>query len=826
MECEYVGVLPNPGRALSQLFTYRLPASLRAAVRLGSQVLVPFGARTVVGVVLARHGHPDREGIREVEAVLEGAPALPEDAVLLAQWMAGYYLCELGEAIRPFLPYGLVHRFARRYRATGKPLPPRLFADPDEETLLRAFESSPDRSLAALQRRLPADRLSRALTALVAQGVVAERAVVLPPEAGAKKVRVVEVAATPEEVAQYLEQHGRRAPARAACLRAAQAGGPLPSAALARKAGVSIAAVQGLVKQGLLAYRWQVVRRVPWAEAGAAPSAPPVLTPEQSEAVGAISSALRAARFEPFLLYGVTASGKTEVFLHAIAEAMAQGRQSLVLMPEISLTAQAIGIYRARFGDRVAILHSALSAGERWDEGERIRSGEAMVVIGARSALFAPVRSLGLIVIDEEHESSYKQEQAPRYHAREAALERGRLNSCPVVLASATPAVESFYQAGAGGLRLLRLPARVEARPLPAVRVVDLRGAARLPAIFSNPLRQGIAGRLQAQEQVILFLNRRGYATFLICPACGHSLRCADCGIAFTYYRDDRSLRCHHCGLARGAPETCPNCGGREISFSGFGTERVEAELARLFPQARAGRLDRDTTAAKGAHVRIVGRFREAETNVLIGTQMVAKGFDFPDVTLVGVISADTALNLPDFRAGERTFQLLTQVAGRSGRGEKAGQVVVQTYRPDHYAIVAAAAQDYEAFYRQEIAMREELGYPPFSQVANIVVSASTEAEAERRAGTLAEAIRAQLPGLGTAKGGRKEERKGGTAAVPDVLGPAPAPLARLRGRYRWHLLVRAPHGVLQPLLRAALAAAPAWAKSGAIVDVDPASLM
>jgi primosomal protein N' (replication factor Y) len=509
------------------------------------------------------------------------------------------------------------------------------------------------------------------------------------------------------------------------------------------------------------------------------------------------------------LLYGVTASGKTEVFLHAIAEVMAQGRQAIVLMPEISLTAQAIGIYRARFGDRVAILHSALSTGERWDECARVSSGEAAVIIGARSALFAPTRALGLIVIDEEHETSYKQEQAPRYHARDVALKRGELNSCPVVLASATPAVESFYLAEAGRHRLLRLPTRVEDRPMPSVRVVDLRGAARHPAIFSGPLRQGIAERLQAGEQAILFLNRRGYATFLLCPACGHSVRCADCGVALTFYQQDNRIRCHHCGLSLHAPDTCAKCGGRQFSFSGFGTERVESELMRLFPQARPGRMDRDTTAGKGAHLRIVSSFREAETNILIGTQMVAKGFDFPGVTLVGVISADTALNLPDFRAGERTFQLLTQVAGRSGRGEKEGEVVVQTYQPEHYAVLAAAEQDYEAFYRQEIEMRRELGYPPFSQLANLVFTSESKLEAESRAAAVAQLITASDP-----------------AGEVAVLGPAPAPLERLRGRYRWHLLVRGPEGIVQPTLRAALAAAPEWPQGSMVVDVDPVSLM
>jgi primosomal protein N' (replication factor Y) len=377
-----------------------------------------------------------------------------------------------------------------------------------------------------------------------------------------------------------------------------------------------------------------------------------------------------------------------------------------------------------------------------------------------------------------------------------------------VVLASATPALESFYAAEMGRHHLLRLPTRVEERPLPSVRVVDSRKARPGPAILSAPLRQAIASRLRLGEQVILFLNRRGYATFLLCPACGEAVRCPDCGVSLTYHRGEQQVRCHHCGLARRAPSVCPRCGGHNIRFSGFGTERVEKELAAIFPQAASGRLDRDTTARRGSHVRIVGRFRAAETSILIGTQMVAKGFDFPGVTLVGVISADTALNLPDFRAAERTFQLLTQVSGRSGRGEKEGEVVIQTFRPDHYSVAAAARQDYEEFYRQEIETRRELNYPPFSQLANLVVSGEDEGEVQRRAEKLAEEIRARA------------------AEGLEVLGPAAAPIARLRGKHRWHLLVRARPGELSPRLRAALAGLGDWAATGVTVDVDPVSLM
>jgi len=814
---QYVDVLPDPGRALSQLFTYRLPEHL-GPIPLGAQVLVPFGPRTVVGVVMGLRSDTTLAEVKEVEAVLEDAPALSVEMISLARWIADYYLCELGEALRPFLPQGTTYRIARFFHLTGQTLPASLRAHPDAGPVIRQLEGSRGEvSLGALRSRFSASRVSRALRLLKSHQLLGERAALRHPEARPRQVRMVELAVPADEVARYCEQRARRAPARAAALHTAAESGPLTPSELAARANVSLSAVQGLVRQGLLRAVSRPVRRVPWGEAVAEEAAPVLLTVEQAAAVEVIGEAAAAGRAASFLLYGVTASGKTEVFLRVIEQVLEQGRQAIVLMPEISLTAQAVGIYRARFGDQVGVLHSALSVGERWDEWQRIRAGQARVIIGARSALFAPTPSLGLIVVDEEHETSYKQEQAPRYHSRDLALKRGELARCPVVLASATPSLESFYAVECGRHHLLRLPTRVEERPLPRVEVVDIRSAGPRTTILSTPLRQAIGSRLEAGEQVILFLNRRGFATFLLCPACGEAVRCPDCRVSLTYHRQQRQVRCHHCGLAEKAPTVCIRCGGRNIRFSGFGTERVESELASVFPRARAVRLDRDTTARKGAHVRIVGQFRTAAADILIGTQMVAKGFDFPGVTLVGVVSADTSLNLPDFRAAERTFQLLTQVSGRSGRGEKEGEVVVQTFRPDHYSVSAAAQQDYEAFYRREIAVRQELDYPPFTQLANLVVSAEQEQQARERAEWLAERIRQLI--------GRPCPQVIGAGRL-DVLGPAPAPIPKLRGKHRWHLVVRAPRGELQGVLRKALSGAGDWAGASVAVDVDPTSLM
>jgi primosomal protein N' (replication factor Y) len=805
----YAQVLPNPGRPLGQLFTYRVPEHLQDAVRVGSQVLVPFGSRTVVGLVGALSEKTDRQDLRDIESVLADVPVLSAESLALAEWIADYYICELGEALRPFLPEGMTYRISRKFRLTGDPIALEVLEHPDAGPVVEHLQSAErEVSIGALRRLLAANRLQRALRLLKSRRLVEERSMILPPRARERQVRMIEVAVPVEEAARYCKARADRAPARVAALRVALGSGCLPAGELARRASVSAAAIRGLVEDGMVRPHWIPVRRRPWTEAADESKGPAALTPEQAAAVAAVNSAVDSGEHSSFLLYGVTASGKTEVYLRVIERVLAAGRQAIVLVPEISLTAQAISIYRGRFGDQVALVHSALSLGERWDEWQRIRSGEAGVVLGARSAVFAATPKLGLIVVDEEHETSYKQEQAPRYHAREVALKRGELARCPVLLASATPALETFHDAERGRHTLLRLPERVDSRPLPAVRVVDMRGSEGRQAILSSAVRQALAARLREGEQVILFLNRRGFATFLLCPVCGQAVRCDECGVALKYHREAREVRCHHCGVSRSAPDICAKCGSHQIRFSGFGTERVERELRRIMPAARIGRMDRDTTARKGAHLRIVGQFRSAETNVLIGTQMVAKGFDFPGVTLVGVISADTSLNLPDFRAAERTFQLLEQVSGRAGRGEKEGEVIIQTYRPDDDSIGAAAAHDYESFYRGELENRRELNYPPLSQLVNVIVTSEQEDTAAQRAGALADALRAA--------GGDRVQ----------ILGPAAAPLARLRGRYRWHVIVKGPRGHVQAVVREALGGVGALAAATLSVDVDPVSLM
>ncbi len=509
------------------------------------------------------------------------------------------------------------------------------------------------------------------------------------------------------------------------------------------------------------------------------PTTPFVLTAQQQKAVEAILQAITRRRHEVFLLHGVTGSGKTEVYLQVIQEVLAQGKTSIVLVPEISLTPQAIERFKGRFGETtVAVLHSGLLESQRLKEWHRIRSGEAQVVVGARSAIFAPVKSLGLVAIDEEHETSYKQQDAPRYHAREVALHRAEQANAPLILGSATPSLESFYLASRRQYHLLELRERIERVPLPEVKVVDMRqevGRGPRGRIFSRALEEAIAETLNHRQQAILFLNRRGFSTFIQCRKCGQVLRCKACQVTLTYHMASRKLICHYCRACVDVPEVCPNCQSEYVRFQGIGTERVESELARIFPQATIARMDTDATRTRGSHAKILEDFREHKIDFLVGTQMVAKGLDFPRVTLVGVISADTALNLPDFRSAERTFQLLTQVAGRAGRGNLPGRVIVQTYAPYHEAIQAARLHDYQAFYRKEIEVRRQLRLPPFTRLVQLIIRSPKEGKAFEYAQQIADGCRKDLP------------------SEVETLGPSPAVIHRLRRQYRWQVLLKAP---------------------------------
>ena len=535
------------------------------------------------------------------------------------------------------------------------------------------------------------------------------------------------------------------------------------------------------------------------------------LSPQQRHVLRPIIKSIRKKSHQVFLLHGITASGKTEVYLQAIAEVLAQGRTAIVLVPEISLTPQTEERFKSRFGQTVALMHSHLLASQRAYQWQMVKEGRARIVIGARSAVFAPVKDLGLIVVDEEHETTYKQQDSsPRYHAREVAILRAKLTKAAVILGSATPSLESFYRAKRGQIKLLTLPERVTKRDLPQVNIIDMREEIatrkRRINIFSRAMEVMIDEILRKGEQAILFLNRRGFSTFINCPKCGFVAKCKRCNVSLTYHYATKTLRCHYCNFNIEPPQICPQCNSNYLRYFGLGTEKVESELHRLFPQARISRMDTDVTAKRGVHTKILNDFKKGKIDVLVGTQMVAKGLDFPRVSLVGVVSADTALNLPDFRSGERTFNLLTQVGGRAGRGETEGKVAIQTYIPEHYAIVASIRHDYRQFYRREIKSRKELGLPPFAHLVNLTLRSRNQKKVQEAACDLSTKLKKKI---------RRQDIQ--------VLGPAPAAISRVRGNFRWNVLLKAEETpYLIRLLRRVLKDFKRYKGIQLSVDVDP----
>jgi primosomal protein N' (replication factor Y) (superfamily II helicase) len=748
--------LPLP---VSRTFTYRL--NDREA-KPGTRVRVPFGPRRIVGWVVAAtsdmaqpaEGGGSPAEIRAVDAVLEERPSIPPDLLELCRWIADYYVVPIGLVIRAALPLALSD--------------PRRRAEPQKS-----------RRMARIVRELP--------------GLLAR------------------------------DELFRRAPRQRACYEAIEAsGGSAAVQHLTERLGFSTAVVRGLVEKELVGIIDQREQRDPFSSVQVAP--PPALRPTAAQQ-GAIEAIIAASRtdsiVQPFLLLGVTGSGKTLVYIEVLREIVTrQGRSAIVLVPEIALTPQTVARFRSHFGDVVAVLHSALSDGERFDAWRSLRDGERRIAIGARSAIFAPVRDLGAIIVDEEHESTYKQSESPRYHARDAALIRARAAGAVCVLGSATPALESWSNVEHGKFRLLQLPERVEGRPLPAVQVVDLRApkdaAERSPAgrpILSQPLSEAIADRLRRGEQTILLLNRRGYATFVQCRACGAVWHCEACNVSLTYHRARRRLVCHYCFHEEPPPTHCDACGSGDLSFRGVGTEQVEREVGERFPSARVARMDVDTTSGKWAHHDILGRVERGEVDILLGTQMIAKGLDFPRVTLVGVVNADVAMNLPDFRATERTFQLLTQVAGRAGRGERPGIVFVQTALPEHYAIRFALQHDFRAFADREIAERAETRYPPHTRLANVVISGNDEAATQQAAAEAA-----------------TWTRRAARDVAVELTGPAPCPIDKIRGRWRWHFLLRSDSpralGSVCRALQLDYTLRPGRAELRLILDRDPVSLL
>ena len=750
---------------VSGTFTYTVTDGLIEKAEVGKRVLISFSGRKVAGYILRIIPPKDREGLKDILNISDPYPLFPLDMVEFFEWLSNYYHYPIGLAIKTALPTGLNVNVP-----DGMGMPSKGWLD-RVGLLKRVFIT-------------------------VKKGAIVDRSLFDHKRAPGNEPEFLEMIIEKGEVS-------------------------LREIKRAFKNGDYL--VDKWVHKGFLKRSLRTVARDIAGETLLISPTPPPLNPTQKEVFEKIAGKLKENSFFTYLLHGVTASGKTEVYYHAVRVATELGRQSIIMVPEIALTVSLASLFKARFGDRVAVLHSALSLGERYDQWIRIAKGEADVVIGARSALFAPTSRLGLIIIDEEHDPSYKQEEKFRYQARDAAIVRAKLSNALVILGSGTPSIQSYQNAVSGRYGLLTMPERILKREPPDITIIDMTHfegspGARDDGIISPPLREAIGENLAQGKQIILFLNRRGFSALYLCRFCGEAIRCPNCEVSLTYHRYGNSLLCHYCGFRIHPPDRCPLCSRQNLKPYGFGTERVEETLRERFPEARVERMDRDTMRHKGKVQQVLRRFLDYETDILVGTQMITKGHDFPSVTLVGVISADLSLNWPDFRAGEITFQLLSQVAGRTGRGKSPGRVIIQTFNPSHYAIIAARDHDYQGFFSREIQLRRQLNYPPFSSIANLRLLGNSKSKTEKIAQQMGMKIDNIL----------KKQSKG--KGHMEVLGPVEAPMAKLKGKYRQQILVKSGSSKALNLLLKEVdkGSAPILSASGVrlIIDIDPYQMM
>ncbi|UQZ87248.1 Primosomal protein N' [Paenibacillus konkukensis] len=853
-------IVDVPAKQTNRAFDYFVPEAMRSWVAIGSRVGVPFGPRKVQGFVIDLHTRSDLDPskVKPISEVMDLYPPLTPDLVQLAGWISRTYLCHEITALQAMIPGALKAKYERHVKAADDSLGGNgesgQFAMllPEQREMIRYVRDKGSVQLESLLEKFGSD--AALIKQLMAEGLLYE-VQMIKDRMAAKKVLTV----FPADNAELLKEAESQLPARAAKQKEvlrylADHPAPIKLTELLHELGISAGTVKSLADKGLLTIKEVEVFRDPYAKRSFAKTRPLPLMPEQQQVYGRISRAVAAREHRVFLLHGVTGSGKTEVYLQSIQTCLDQGREAIVLVPEISLTPQMVERFKGRFGDQVAVLHSRLSHGERYDEWRKIMLRQVSVVIGARSAIFAPFTKIGLIIIDEEHESSYKQEESPKYHARDVAVARASQHDAVVVLGSATPSLESMHgtlavsaaarRAATGGMpggapaiteagaaaaadtalnervpfELLTMHNRVEGRPLPPVHIIDMREELRTGnrSMFSRALYKAIEERLHKKEQTVLLLNRRGYSTFVMCRTCGYVAQCPHCDISLTFHQSSRAIRCHYCGYAERELTVCPSCGSEHIRHFGTGTQRVEEELGKLFPGIRVIRMDVDTTTEKGSHEKWLTMFRNRQADVLLGTQMVAKGLDFPHVTLVGALAADTVLNLPDFRAAERTFQLLTQVAGRAGRHELPGEVFVQTYAPEHYSIISASRHDYRSFIDKEMTLRKLHQYPPFHRLILITLSHEQIPLLMRTAESMAVRL--------------KELAKESGLSQVEILGPVASPIARIKDRYRFQCMIKyRGEASISGLVKRAVASfedVERQHKMTISVDVDPQVLM
>ncbi|ECL7895190.1 TPA: primosomal protein N' [Listeria innocua] len=752
-------IVDVPAMQVDRPFDYFIPEDLEDLIRPGMRVSVPFGNRKIQGFVISLGETEENPKLKGIEAVMDLAPVLNEELMELGDWLAEDTLSFRVSAYQAMLPAALRAKYEKYF----------LRLDEENEELERLFEGYETLDWKVAESR----GLLKEIGKWVREGSV-EVVYQVKNKITSKKVRVVSCLKAPHQLAEIIEDMPKNAKAQSRVLAFFQAfeGTEIAAAELKKQAETTDATIKKLVDLNILTIQEKIISRDPYENHQFEKSESLQLLPDQALACEKITAATEQ---ETFLIHGVTGSGKTEIYLQTIEAKLKEGKEAIVLVPEISLTPQMVERFKSRFGSEVAVLHSALSSGEKYDEWRKIERKEARVVVGARSAVFAPFENLGIIIIDEEHEASYKQEDNPRYHARDVAIWRAEKYQCPVVLGSATPSLESFARAKKGVYTLIELPSRVNDRAMPEVRVVDMRVELRKEnrTEFSTELLEKIKDRIAKKEQTVLMLNRRGYSSFVMCRDCGYVVECPNCDISLTYHQSSNQMKCHYCGHEERVPKHCPSCEGEHIRYFGTGTQKVEESLTKLIPEARVIRMDVDTTRTKGAHEKLLKSFRNHEADILLGTQMIAKGLDFPDITLVGVLNADTMLHLPDFRASERTFQLLTQVSGRAGRHERTGEVVVQSYNPEHYSIEFAKQHDFIGFYNHEMKLRKMGSYPPFYYLTMINVSDENEMKAIRKIQEMAQFLRGKL----------------GPDAV--ILGPVPSTITRIKNKYRYQCIIK-----------------------------------
>ena len=797
---------------------------MRHLAQVGSRIVVPLGRKFVTGYIVAllealRAGTSllDQD-IKEAREILDAVPLVTPELLQLTRWVSDYYLAPWGEVIKAALPPGIsptidpflsitesgrteLSKLSSKDSLAGKQRLLQLLGESDEISLAAVSSALGNMQVTKLARELERDGLLKMLQR-PSKGFVR-----------AKFQRRVRLVKTNEGLSGGEGRKFTEAQARVVSVLKDQESLALPE--LLALAKVSSSSVATLHKRNIVEVFEERLRRDPLGHATLEHHEDYHLTEDQERVLLELDQPLRARAYAPFLLHGVTGSGKTEVYIRAMRVVLELGRSALMLVPEIALTPVFSRRLRMHFGDRVAIFHSSLSRGERFDEWTRVRNGQARIVIGTRSAVFAPIKDLGLVIVDEEHESTYRQQDSPHYNGRDTAIVRAQKESAVVILGSATPSLESFHNASTGKYRYLQLPNRLGNRPMAVAQIIDMRevfARYQKPRIFSDELLRAIEDVHQKKEQSIILLNRRGYSSFVLCRSCGESVQCPNCDVTLTYHRSERVIICHYCNHREAAPQKCPSCDGKFIYYVGEGTQQIEEQLKKLFPALRIARIDRDTSSQRGSFENSLLAFGKGEIDMLVGTQILAKGHDFPNVTLVGVVSVDAGMALPDFRAAERTFQLLTQVAGRAGRGDRAGKVLIQTYHPYHYALRHAAAQDYAGFYQEEIGHRQNHTYPPFVALASLLVHGPDLTKVKSDAVEL-----------------RKELDRANGERAARILGPAPAPLARLKGEYRVQLLIKCRNRrALREIIDAALKALNERKISlrSINVEIDPVSIM